>query len=368
MHIDLFGPQGVQTGDFAGYGKIEPGRMRPFMAEDGRTYIQTFRGGDPNKKSNYVVTPHFQTNADMTLRRDEWKALDEVLLGVARERITGIDDLTSRGLVYNLGNAMGTTVLEWHSQSDALSAVMTMDGLTRGENDRPTHKYHYLPIPIIHVDYELNARELAASRNMGNPLDTTNAENAARRIREKLEDLLFTNTTFSYGEKDSNTRNSIYSYLSFPDRNIMLTVDGDDFVNWTTSGKTGAQMVHDVNQMKAQSLAVHYYGPWILYIPSAYETVIDEDYSSNYPGVTIRDRILKIGGITDVKVVDRMPANNLVLVQMTANVVRLVRGMGLQNVMYTQEGGMISKYKVMTIQVPQIRSDNNGKTGIVHLS
>ena len=56
------------------------------------------------------------------------------------------------------------------------------------------------------------------------------------------------------------------------------------------------------------------------------------------------------------------------MIQMTPDVVRLVRGMGLQNVEWGTEGNMITKYKVMTIQVPQIRSDINGKCGIVHMS
>jgi hypothetical protein len=30
------------------------------------------------------------------------------------------------------------------------------------------------------------------------------------------------------------------------------------------------------------------------------------------------------------------------------------------------EGGLITKYKVMTIQVPQVRADQDGNSGIVH--
>jgi len=55
-------------------------------------------------------------------------------------------------------------------------------------------------------------------------------------------------------------------------------------------------------------------------------------------------------------------------VQMTTDVVRLVRGMGIQNIEWQTEGKMITKYKVMTIQVPQVRSDQDGNSGIVHLS
>jgi len=77
---------------------------------------------------------------------------------------------------------------------------------------------------------------------------------------------------------------------------------------------------------------------------------------------------LKIAGINEIKVIDTLPADNVLLVQMTSDTVRLVKGMGLQNVEYAVEAGMATKYKVMTIQVPQIRSDQNGKCGIVHLA
>ncbi|OFY64763.1 MAG: hypothetical protein A2Y71_06225 [Bacteroidetes bacterium RBG_13_42_15] len=120
--------------------------------------------------------------------------------------------------------------------------------------------------------------------------------------------------------------------------------------------------------MKQASINDRFYGPWMLYIPTAYETVLDADYNAQTPGTTIRERILKIDGIKGVKVVDRLTADNVLLVQMTSNVVRLVQGIGLQNVEWQTEGKFVTKYKVLTIQVPQIRSDQNGRTGIVHMA
>jgi len=175
--------------------------------------------------------------------------------------------------------------------------------------------------------------------------------------------MLFTNTTYSFGETDDRSRNSIYSYINHPDRNTVTLS-----VNWDASAKTAAQIIAEVISLKQTSINNYFYGPWVLYIPTAYETILDEDYDTTTPGTTIRDRILKIDGINRVKVIDTLPANNVLLVQMTSDVVRLVRGLGLQNVEWGVEGNMITKYKVMTIQVPQIRSDQNGKTGIVHLS
>ena len=120
--------------------------------------------------------------------------------------------------------------------------------------------------------------------------------------------------------------------------------------------------------MKQASINAYHYGPWKLYIPVGYETVLDTDYDTTTPGTTIRERIMKIAGITGITVIDTLTAHNVLLVQMTPDVVRLVRGMGLQNVEWKSEGNFITNYKVMTIQVPQIRSDQEGNSGVVHMS
>ena len=56
-------------------------------------------------------------------------------------------------------------------------------------------KKKYIPIPIIHVDYDIdydiNARILSACRGLGDPSGTTSVERAVRRIMWKqLDDLL----------------------------------------------------------------------------------------------------------------------------------------------------------------------------------
>lgn len=358
VNVDLMG-KGQFSGEVASYlaqsGRLDAGSLRPFMGEDGRAYVSAYIGGDRNKPSSYVVR-EVQANAT-TLRRDEWIALDEAILQVSRYRLGGIEDLISNGLVYNLGNAFGTTVLEYHDINDVMEADMTMDGVTRAKGDRALFGTHYLPIPIIHVDYEINARFLEASRKLGNPLDVTEAEMAARRVNEKLENLLFTDVEYTFGG------GTIKSYLNFGDRNeVTLTTAWDD------SAKTAAQILADVIAMKQSSIDARHYGPWMLYVPTAYETVLDEDYDTTTPGTTIRERLLKVSGIKGIKVIDTLATDNVLLVQMTPDVVRLVRGMGIQNVEWQVEGKFITKFKVMTIQVPQIRSDYNGNCGIVHLA
>jgi uncharacterized linocin/CFP29 family protein len=321
-----------------------------------RPWIETDAKG--NEKGAYMtVNGEAVPINNATLRKDEWKQYDQALLPAARERLVGIADLQARGLVYNITNGLGTTVLEYEDIGDIEAAQVSMDAVTRGRRDRPEFDINYLPLPIIHSDFYINIRVLNASRTTGQPLDTTMAELAARKVAEKAEEHLFLGAdTFIYGG------GIIYGYEDFPSANT-ITLS----VNWDASAKTGEQIVGEVRDMKQASIDDRYYGPWVLYIPTSYETVMDDDYVSGYPK-TIRERILEIDGIQDVKVVDSLSDDHVILVQMTSNVVRLVQGLGITTVEWDTEGGMVSNYKVMTIMVPQLRADQNGRTGIVVLS
>jgi len=362
VNIDLIGPEGG-SGEVAQFlnnrGQLNIGQMRPFIDKKGRTCVTVYTGGKPDDPKNYKT---LQVNAKGTLRRDEWKALDEALITIAEQRLTGVQYLINRGLTYNLGNAMGTTVLEYHDVGDALVAELSMDAVTRTQGDRQEFNSVYLPIPIIHVDYSINQRALAASRSLGNPLDTSMAERATRKIMEKREDLLFTDTDYSYGA------GHIYSFLNFPNRIYPGGSGSKSITNssdWSLAATTGADIRDDVLEMKQKSIDHHFYGPWALMIPTNYETKLDEDYSDSKGSSTIRDRIMSINNIQDIVVIDDLPDSHVVLVQLTSDVVRIVQGMAPQNIQWQTQGGFVNKFKVIAIQVPQIRADQNGYTGLV---
>jgi hypothetical protein len=229
-----------------------------------------------------------------------------------------------------------------------------MDAASPATRDRVKYEIAYLPLPIVNKEYEFNIRALNASRTRGMPLDTTMAQTAARKVSERIETILFQGaSTFTYGG------GSLYGYTDFPSR-----VTGSLGINWDDSG---ADPLANVIAMKQASIDVKHYGPWMLYVPTNFETVLDEDYTTNY-AVTWRERILKIGGIIDIRVADYLTADNVVLVEMDPQTVRMVVGLNPTTVEWEVMGGMISRYKVMAIMVPQLRADQDGNCGIVHYS
>lgn len=316
--------------------------LRAWVGPDGQYYMTV------NGKAQPIA------NA-ATLRKDEWVQYDEAIIQAARERLVGVADLNGRGLTYNIPNGLGTTVLEYEDLSDITDAEMNMDAVTRGLDDRVEYDINYLPLPVIHKSFHLNIRVLNASRTTGAPLDTTQAELCGRKVAEKVEDILFNGTSsFAYGG------GVIYGYTDFPKR-----ITGSLSGAWDSSGATGADILADVLAMKQASIDNRYYGPWMIYIPTAYETKLDEDFKAN-GDKTIRQRILEVSGILDIKVADKLSTDCVVMVQMTSDVVRMVNGLGITPVEWDSEGGMIFHYKVMTIQVPQLRADQEDQTGIVH--
>lgn len=324
---------------------MDPAVMRPYVGKDGRFYIN--KGGKP-----FPVT-------NATLRYDEWKEYDRVIIRAAEDRLVGVADLISRGLTYSVGNGLAKTVLQYEDVGKMGEAIVSMDGLTRGKSDRPEYDMKYLPLPIVSSDFQINARVLAASRTGSEALDTVSGEQAGTRVAEKLETILFQGlSSYAYGG------GTIYGYLDYPDR-----ITGNLGAAWDNSAVTGADIIDDVLAMKQALIAKKRYGPWVLYIPIAYETKMDEDYSTQYPGKTIRQRILEISGIQDVKVAEYLIASaskeRVSMVEMNNRTVRMVNGMGITPVEWQEQGGMVTQYKVMTIQVPQIRGDQDGNCGVL---
>lgn len=335
-------------------GAFNVNNFRPFIApEDGKQYVSV-----QNDKGEMVARPFIANSIvnNAVLMRDEWIAIDRVVQKIARERLVGAADLLSRGLVYPLNNPMGKTILEYQDMNDPGVAQIDMDAATQGENDRPDFTTKYLPIPIIHSDFTIGQRVLEASRTYGDPLDVTMAEACTRRVTEKLEDMIFTNTTFVHGG------GTIYSYISDLNKNTVTLTE-----NWDASGKTGAEIKDDLLAMKQKMIAAKHFGPFAVYIPTAYETVLDDDYVSGYPK-TIRTRLLEISNIDSIKVADHLPANTVVMVEMISSTVRLVNGFTPTVVQWSTMGGLMHHFKVMSIQVIQTRADQDGNSGICVLA
>lgn len=321
--------------------------LRPFTHDDGRTYMTVNVGGKP--------TPQLITNAPTSLRFYDWKLLDQAVLTAARQRLGFVERLRAAGLVYTIPNGMGKTQFEYEAMNDPGEAIISMDGVRQSNSDAPAFNLSSIPLPIIHADFSFNIRQLMASRNGSTPLDVTMAETSARRVAEQVEKLsLGMLASYAFGG------GTIYGAANFPGRMTKAMT--------TPTGLNNSTVVSEVLAMRQQSVAANHFGPWLVLVSPNWDQWLDTDYSASKGDNTLRDRLMKIKGITDIVTCDFLGTANyqMIMIQLTSDVVRMINGLDFSTVQWESKGGLQVNFKVMTIQVPQFRSDYNSTTGVVH--
>lgn len=369
--------------------RFDPGMLRPYFDDRGRQCVtvntgrfETYQDNDGNYRSRPIYeqvtiaelraqgidSPVFNAT---TLRKDQWIELDRAVQMAVMPKLRAWSDLAAAN-TYSGFNAYGRSILEHERVTEYGEAVVDMDGTSPGTNDGPKYQLEGLPLPITHSDFDLKDRTLEISRNSGAPLDTEGAANAARRVAEMVEKTTIgtvTGLTFGNATLYGNTP-TVYGYRNHPDRITKTDITAPTAVGWTP--KT---LVDEVLVMRQLAYAQNFTGPFMLYHSDDWDNYMDNDHyisSTGLSGKTLRQRLEGIDGINGCRRLDWFTNDyELLLVQMTSNVCRAVNGMDLRTVQWDERGGMLKKFMVMCIWVPQVRSTYVGqttteKTGIVH--
>lgn len=336
---------------------FNPLSLRPYLSECGKYDCITSNTGRFDKEGKPVFESKIVGNATTTMRRDTWKEIDKAVVDVAKKRLKAVQLVTGAGLVHTIPNGMGKTVLETTTQSDITPADVSMSPRVKNANDRPVYELTHLPLPITHKDFSFDIRELEVSRNSNTPLDLTTARLSAKRVAEEIEKMLLgVSTSF---DQYSFGGGKIYGYTDFPDRlTKVLTAP-------TASGWTGSTIVTETLAMIGQAKAAFHYGPYQMLVSTNWDQYLDEDYKALGQNTT-RQRLSAISNISSVETVDYLNNFDIILVQMDEDVVRMVNGMDITTVAWDTEGGFVKNFKILAIIVPQLRSDQNGNTGLVH--
>lgn len=293
-----------------------------------------------------------------TLPREAWEEIDQTVIRTAKENLVGIADLNANPTTNKFYDGMSSSVYT-HKRTSEIG-VASVGVNPDKSSDSAILEMNDLSVPMLVTwkDFTLNTNQVAMANRIGLPLGFTLVEEATRSVARKLEENLF------IGEFPANGA-TMYSYTTYPDRQLHPIT-----TSWTTA--TPEEIITDVNTMMSLSMQENHFGPWMLYIPWQYQIRLNEDYlvtTNNYPGVgSIRERLMQLPGLIDIRVGTYVPDETAILVEMTSDTVILINGMPIRALAWEPPGtpNWEHRFKVMTITVPLMISDYKGQCGIIH--
>jgi uncharacterized linocin/CFP29 family protein len=299
--------------------------------------------------------------ANTTLRKDEWEQIDARVNAVMRQRLTIVNDLRGLGLVKPV--SLGTILRVTERLSDFDDASVSFDGDTAPQRDRPNFQRDVIPVPVISKDFTLNWRQLSASRERGEPLDVTSAAVAARKVADKVQDLFANGFAGGPGANPASGTDG-QSIPGLVNAANALTVSGSDWDSGTIT------IIADVIAMLKAAYAANLFGPFYLYVPKNYWGVIQDDYSTSKGDRTYLERIQAFADIAAVRPLDSLPDDNVVLVQMTEDVIDMTEAQAVTTVQW-EKNPFVTNFRVLMVGGPHIkrleRQGGNTIHGIVRL-
>lgn len=327
--------------------------LASFISNSWRPYGFNKRGQPVDERGGLMVNER-SLAANAFLNQEEWEILDKAVYEMAKLQLGAYQDLVAARLTRK--SSLAAWYSKWRVASERIEANVTMDFRTRIDFDRTDKKTYGVPIPILSAAYTLGRRELLSARAAGQQVETFEAEEAAAAVVEKAEDILINGDTSVV-----IAGNSIPGYrtLAARDTNTAAGYGGGDF-------GTIANITDTFLGMLTALAAKRFYGPFNCYIHSTQYHQMLAFYSDGSVQTALA-RVESLPAIKSVKVNDLIAtAGDLVMVQMSRNVVDLEIALTLENRRWEAPDGSAMFFVVMMSAVPRLKTDYEGNAGISH--
>lgn len=321
-----------------------------------RTHVESTSG---NRSLSATIMRMMAHGEDMRIERfransplphDAQRIIDKRVIGVGLQRLTIVADLLEMGLTFPLDDPLSITMVEWERTGKVGGAIRTMSPKARGEYQRENFDYLRIPVFLTHDDFSLDIRTLKMSQRVGMPLDTSGIAQATRRVNEALEEAAWFGPGTVFGGMTT------YGILNAPSRNKYVIP-----ISWTTA--TGDQIRADLIAMMSKLQTAKKWGPYVVYYGTAISLALTRDYKAN-GNDSILKRLRDIEGISKFQFADYLPADTVVMIQMTDDVIDVIDGQRPTVIPWQDAPGFEFFWMVLAIQIVRVKDDIEGNSGI----
>ena len=295
------------------------------------------------------------TNANGTLRHEDFMIIQDKIVEVRRRTLNGISDLKAAGLSF--GVAIGDQLVGFENINEFQEAEQEMNPNSFQNNDT-VFTESYVPNPIAHQSFSVPFRQQGFDykRSLG-------MTESVRQVAERLENTLFNgNDKVTVNFQGQNF--PIYGYTNHPNRGQGTISD------WTVEAnveKIVPELIDQMGKMWSDQGGVSN-GRVMVYVSNDIWNIFQKDYKAAVVG-SIMTRAKEIAQVMDVKPAEKLGSKQVMLVEMEARTVELAQASDIITVPHTKTNPMAPQ--VMTTyaaMVHQIKVDSNGNTGIRHLT
>ena len=240
----------------------------------------TFANCSMNGQPVMNTTPH---------RYDEYLEYDTEITRIFRENLRLVKDLSS---VKKSISGKGVTEIRRLSSSDLIGATMTIDFSEAPSNDLVDYHETIIPLPVHQKTIKVPVRLSDHRNKFSGSIIQDNLEVATRRVADSIEQMAWVGTNgVSLGG------NIMYGYGNFPQSNIVTEINPD----WSTA--TGTEIYASILAMKQALVNDNIFDDslYTLYYSKDYETVLDREFSAEYPK-TIATKIAEARGFSSDRI------------------------------------------------------------------
>lgn len=297
--------------------------------------------------------------ANSSLQKDEWEELQSTVIENRRQPLSIVNDLRSSGLTRPMDLSTMTSI--WQKVSHVPdNAEITMNPGTRTDTDDVTYSTDGVPLPVVHMDWNIDRRMLLVSRNQGQGLDTVVPAQLTRHVQQTVENMVVNgwNTTIDGRQ--------MYGLRNHPSRN---TYTGS---NWDDGTTDSSDIRNDILAMIERLENDEYQPPYRIYLSRNEWQVLRKKIADLSGGDTsdtnMRERIAEEFDteIDSISVSPEIPNGEAVMFKPSSDVISLGVAEDVQAIEWDDPDGWKHHFKVMAAMNVELKDTEETQMGLVH--
>lgn len=308
-----------------------------------------------------------QTANEQILDFEEHEAREDDVLQEVRTNLTMMEQVMAAGFTRDTSLAR-TEYIKQRTDKWSNKAEISMDGRAESQPDERVKERFGVPIPIVHVDYEIPARRQQQSMNFGESIEDEQAEEAGRVLRETEENLFLDGWGPTVPDSQGNNLD-LYGV-----KNSAVSINGTAAGDWGSPSNVLDTIDDDIlNPLETQT-ADNDRGPdpvesgvWLWYHPNQRSDLRAADPRGD-GNMSLMQRIEQDYPYIEMRAAGELDDGEVVASVQDNRFLEILTAQAPTNLSEEQEFGLATSYKTLASRVPFFRTTYDSVKGHVYLT